>query len=110
MLTEAQRLQMLTAMGIDVYRLRNPAASDVREVRIFLDARARVCVSGVVDVASLSWLPPALRIAAAELRIELAPADDGVLLPGATLPSDAAAKRALWQALKPLARRLRAVN
>ncbi|MBS0569409.1 MAG: hypothetical protein JSS28_02285 [Proteobacteria bacterium] len=107
MLAESQRVAMLAAMGIDVYRLRAAPAS--ASWRIFIDTRGRACVCGS-GTASFAWLPPALGIALADLHCAAADADvpdDHVKLVVGTPPPDPAGKRALWQALKPLARRLR---
>ena len=105
--TEQQRAAMLAAMGIDVYRLRNAAAKSSGTVRIFIDAQARVCVSGASEDVTLPWLALALRIPGAQIHYGAADATDGVTLDGSALPRDAAGKRRFWLALKPLARRLR---
>lgn len=108
MLAEAQRAAMLAAMGIDVYRLRGAAAEESSgAVQIFIDAQARVCVSGARDDAAFPWLPLALRVPSAAVRYGEAEAANAVTLEDGALPRDAAGKRTLWQALKPLARQLR---
>ncbi len=107
MLAETQRTAMLAAMGIDVYRLRGAVADSSGNVRIFIDAQARVCVSGARDNASFAWLPLALRIPVAQVCYGEAEGADAVSLDGSALPRDAAGKRNLWQTLKPLARRMR---
>lgn len=104
--TEQQRTAMLAAMGIDVYRLREAANEPSRAVQIFIDAQARVCVSGAGDEAALAWLPSVLRIPAARVYCGEVEGEDTVTLDGDKLPRDAAGKRRLWQALKPLAHRL----
>ena len=107
MLAEAQRTAMLAAMGIDVYRLRGVAGESSLAVQIFIDAQARVCVSGVRADASIVWLSLALRVPAAQVRYGETGATDGVALDTCVMPRDGTGKRNLWQALKPLARQLR---
>ena|SRR5215469_12790371 len=108
MLTETQRAAMLAAMGIEVYRLRTapvPSAS----VRIGLDAQACVCVGGIDDESAeqlFAMLPPTLGVARGRLRREGIAAEAAIELDASRLRGDARAKRALWNALKPLARRL----
>ena len=68
-------------------------------------------MSGASSEAAWTWLPLALRVRATQIRfVEADAADsaapDGVAIAGGALPRDAAGKRALWQALKPLARKL----
>ncbi|MBU6198553.1 MAG: hypothetical protein KGI64_09600 [Xanthomonadaceae bacterium] len=104
--TEQQRAAMLAAMGIDVYRLRHAAAESPGAARIFIDAQTRVCVSGASEDVALPWLSLALRIPAAQIHYTAVDTADGVVLDGGALPRDAAGKRRLWLALKPLARRL----
>lgn len=97
---------MLAAMGIDVYRLRNRAASVGDAVQIFIDAQTRVCVRGAHDATALAWLARALRVPVARITLAETAAGDGVMLDEGALPRAAAAKRKLWQSLKPLARQL----
>ena len=164
MLDEGQRLQVLAAMGVDVYQLRGPSgAASAAGVAPTAGGResdganaigavsvdvAAVCVRGVraeLRIARLfANLPRALGVGAAQLTwIEMAA--DGTLpaLPDVPcylfagsvvaracaaqlsltqqnqaaiavcaepheLLAGAPARRALWQAIKPLARRLRA--
>ena len=109
MTTEAQRSAMLAAMGIDVYRLRAAPASGV-PMRVGVDARACVCVGNIDGESAerlLGLLPAALGVADERLRREVAGADSIIEIDASCLRGDAKAKRALWQSLKPLARRLR---
>jgi hypothetical protein len=107
---EAQRMAMLGAMGIDVYRLRtSPAAA--APLRVGVDARAYVCVDGGDEESAerlLAVLSAALGVARARVTRE-AVADDGAIIEidASALRANGAAKRGLWNALKPLARRLR---
>jgi len=155
MLDDGRRLEILAAIGVDVYRLRAavPAASaqDVATPAIGTASSnvsriAVVCARGVrdagngtsplrpilralgVDEAAAHWVeisgdrpPGALPDLPAYLMIGATAAHAAsqqltltrqqhvtiVITPEAdAMPRDAAAKRALWQALKPLARRL----
>jgi DNA polymerase III psi subunit len=149
MLDEASRLEVLAAIGIDVYRLR---AADVARATSPVAKAGQLVVAcahgagrdpslarllpqllralGIDDAAvhriktaadgSLAALPQApaylmigaatARACSAQLSIEQQNALTLVVIddePAAAL-RDAAAKRALWQQLKPLVRRLRA--
>ncbi len=108
MATEAQRAMMLSAMGIVVYRLR--AASPAAEpLRLSLDRQSRVCIEGGDDesVQRLhALLPSALGIACERVLRAGGVDDTAIAVDQFALRGDASAKRALWQSLKPLARRL----
>ncbi|MFT3790148.1 MAG: hypothetical protein QM741_03530 [Rudaea sp.] len=149
---DATRLDLLEAMGVDVYVLRTRAASGASSPSVAATGAASprlavVCAHGVRADARLArlfrHLPQALGISAdaidwleADANDELAAAADApaylvfgaamarslgaqlstmqqntatiaVTADAARLPGDAAGKRALWQTLKPLARRLR---
>ena len=107
--TEAQRSAMLAAMGIAEYRLRVGAASSAT-IRIGVDAHACVCVDGGESAGHLFALLPA-SLGVARERVRDAAAPDGVIeIDASCLHGDARAKRALWSALKPLARRLRGAD
>lgn len=108
--TDSQRTAMLAAMGIEVWRLRGAAAASTTAVAVFADARAQVCVSGASSEAAFAWLPLALRVRAANIRFVDHDAPEAIAIADGALPRDAAGKRALWQALKPLARRLHEAN
>ena len=153
MLDDGRRLEILAAIGVDVYRLRaaardaatpapsGAAAAPAARIAIVCARAARAGSSGKspltpilralgVDAAAANWiettgdggagtlpdLPAYLMIGAAAARaasqqLTLTQQQQAtiVVTPEAdALPRDAAAKRALWQALKPLARRLRA--
>lgn len=104
--TEAQRSAMLVAMGIDVYRLR-AAPPTAGPVRIGVDAQACVCVDGGESAERLfALLPAALGIERERVR-DAEVADDVIEIDASAIRGDAKAKRALWQSLKPLVRRLR---
>jgi hypothetical protein len=103
--TEAQRSAMLAAMGIDVYRLR-VAADTSASMRIGVDAQACVCVDGRESAERLFALLPA-SLGVARERVRAAAVDGAIEIDASCLRGDARAKRALWSALKPLARRLR---
>ena len=103
--TEAQRRAMLAAMGIDVYRLR-AAPPTAGPMRIGVDAQACVCVDGGEFAERLFALLPA-SLGVARERVRAAAVDGAIEIDAACLRGDARAKRALWLALKPLARRLR---
>ena len=144
MLAEVQRLTMLQAMGIDVYRLRTAEAA--ASVLTFDDvAVADVSVAVIGKSAAIparfrAQLPRALGVAerhlqwcdvaaarlpedaaayvvigtegARALGIQLSTLQQNATVIAATAEPDAllrdgAAKRALWQILKPVARRLR---
>ena len=144
MLLEAQRLSVLQAMGIDVYRLRmadTPATAPARDAAAV--TAATVAVIGKRDAISArlqAQLPRALGIAnervqwgdvsaahlpgnaaayvvigtagARALGVHLSTMQHNATVIAATaepaaLLRDGAAKRALWQILKPVARRLR---
>ena len=144
MLAEAQRLSVLHAMGIDVYRLRAPDAPASASARDdAADAGATVAVIGKRDAIPArlqAQLPRALGVAnervhwgdvtaahlpenaaayvvigtegARALGVQLSTMQQNATLIAATaepavLLRDGAAKRALWQILKPVARRLR---
>lgn len=108
MLADAQRAAMLAAMGIDVYRLRTAPTSGA-PVRVGMDAQACVCV-GDIDGASaerlFALLPAVLGVARERLRSEVAGADSLIEIDASAVRGDGQAKRTLWRALKPLARRL----
>ena len=104
--TEAQRSAMLAAMGIDVYRLR-AAPPSAGPMRIGVDAQACVCVDGGESAERLlAMLPAVLGIGRERVR-EAEAAEDIIEIDASAIRGDARAKRALWQSLKPLARRLR---
>jgi hypothetical protein len=159
MLADAQRLDMLAAMGVDVYRLRGTSAASAHEVAVgatrhesigheVADAQVVVvCARDQRHAATharlLAALPRALGVAPSALGWLEAGADGSLGAPppasayivlgtslirslGAQLSTkqqsattiavcadpgglirDGAAKRQLWQALKPVARRLR---
>lgn len=112
MLAEAQRTAMLAAMGIDVYRLRNATVLPA-PIRIGVDAQACVCVDGDDGESAerlLTLLPVALGVARERVRRAVAGADSLIEIDASALRGDASARRALWWALKPLARRLREVD
>ncbi|MGH8042696.1 MAG: hypothetical protein ACREPN_11690 [Rudaea sp.] len=113
MLAETQREAMLAAMGIEIYRLRSAATATLR---IFLDARACVqvaCTPHVREDAAVArlftLLPVALSVADACVQWcdEDAPCSGGIDIDAAAVHGNGMAKRALWQALKPLSQRLR---
>jgi hypothetical protein len=160
MLDESRRLQVLAAMGVDVYHLRSVASTAAlalpTEVREGVDTAVGAASVNVVAVCArgartdlrlarlFAQLPRALGIAASRLAwVELS--DDGTLSALPNVPcylfvgsviaragaaqlslmqqsqttiavcaeprellAGAPARRALWQAVKPLARRLRA--
>ena len=96
MLAEAQRASLLQAMGVDVYCLRGGAALAVEHAAgISVEAAMAVCARAL-GVHLSTMQQNATAIAA-------------VGEPAALL-RDGAAKRALWQALKSVARRLRAMT
>jgi DNA polymerase III psi subunit len=150
MLDDGRRLELLAALGIDVYRLRRndaapapaPAATASAAVRLVVacsgaarrDARiahrlGQALRAVAVDASEVAWVDAGVGGAVAEL-----PAAQAYLMCGAAIaracsallpidrqqaatiavsadPADWArdpsARRTLWQALKPLARRLR---
>lgn len=109
MLAEAQRTAMLAAMGIDVYRLRAPAVI-AAPLRIGLDAHRCVCVDGGDDDSAgrmLALLPCVLGVARERVARDAVSDDDTIVVDVSALRGTGADKRKLWQALKPLARRLR---
>ena len=107
--TEAQRSAMLAAMGIDVYRLRVGAAASAT-IRIGVDAQDCVCVDGGDSAARLlALLPVSLGVARERVR-DAAALDGAIEIDASCLRGDARAKRALWSALKPLARHLRGAD
>lgn len=144
---DARRLELLAAIGIDVYRLRERGAGEHEPEGITVDARLVVaCLRSVrrdarsahrlaqvvraLGVASgaVRWIEADARAAAmdlpdvpaylmigadaartcsAQLSLEQQAAAAIAVMPETgMLPGDAAARRALWQVLKPLARRL----
>ena len=144
MLAEAQRLSVLQAMGIDVYRLRTAAASasasTFDDVAIADAAVAVIGKSTAIPARFQAQLPRVLGVAerhvqwcdvaaarlpedaaayvvigtegARALGIQLSTMQQNATVIAATaepeaLLRDGAAKRALWQILKPVARRLR---
>jgi len=144
MLLEAQRLSVLQAMGIDVYRLRMadaPATAPARDAAAVHGATVAVIGKRDAIPACLqAQLPRALGIAnecvqwgdvsaahlpenaaayvvigtegARALGVQLSTMQQNATVIAATaepaaLLRDGAAKRALWQILKPVARRLR---
>ena len=157
MLDDGRRLELLAAIGIDVYRLRRPVgeaapagdpvaapadrsagdsgrlaivcqrdvrvagrsklpiAALLRALRVGADAVTWVETSTDGSVSALPDLPAYLMIGAAAARaasaqLKLTQQQRATIVvtdEAPTLLRDAAAKRALWQALKPLARRLR---
>lgn len=162
MLDESRRLQVLAAIGIDVYHLRSvrESASAAARVPAMFPATVRegvdafgvgvvaVCARGVraeprlarlfaqlpralgIAVSRLTWIEasadgslPALpdvpcylfvgssiaRAGAAQLSLtQQNEATIAVSAEASELPAGAPARRALWQVLKPMARRLRA--
>jgi hypothetical protein len=140
MLAETQRLSVLQAMGIDVYRLRpadapasrdEAAASDaivaVIGRRDAIPARLPAQLSRALGIAAqrLQWcemggarLPENAAAyvvigteAARSLGVQLSTMQQNATVIAATaepaaLLRDGAARRALWQILKPVARRL----
>ncbi|HZW51803.1 MAG TPA: hypothetical protein VFF05_08075 [Rudaea sp.] len=107
--TEAQRSAMLAAMGIDVYRLRASPATAV-PLRVGVDARTCVCVDGSDDASVerlLAMLPAVLGIARERVSRDIVADDGAIVVDASALRANGAAKRVLWQSLKPLARRLR---
>jgi hypothetical protein len=137
MLAEATRLSMLQAMGIEVYRLRAVAAPvhlrahDAKIVVVgaadAVPARLRMQLPGALGVAAerVHWYDVGASVpddaagyvvigteAARALGVQLSTMQQNTAIiaataePAALLP-DGAAKRALWQVLKPVARRLR---
>ena len=109
MLAEAQRASMLAAMGIEVYRLRAAPASTA-PLRIGVGARSCVCVDGGDDDSAgrlLALLPCVLGVARERVSRDAVAGDDGIVVDISALHGNGADKRKLWQALKPLARRLR---
>ena len=113
MLADAQRIAMLAAMGIDTYRLR-AAPLRAAPVRVGVDANACVRVDGVDNESAerlLALLPAVLGIARERVWREEAvavTAQTGIEIDASALHGDAQARRALWNCLKPLARRLQA--
>ena len=144
MLAEAQRLSMLRAMGIEVYRLRAVGAEEAAAVTAGAGANiAVICAAAALAMPLRAQLPRVLGIAAQRVRwcdfsgsglpedaaAYVAIGTEAARALGAQLstmqqnrsiiattaePSDllrdGAAKRALWQVLKPVARRLRSVG
>ncbi|HMM57565.1 MAG TPA: hypothetical protein PKD77_08270 [Rudaea sp.] len=112
MATEAQRSAMLAAMGIDVYRLR-AAPTPAAPLCVSLGERSCVCVDGgdAESVQRLHDLLPATFGIARERVVPGACANDlAIVVDESALRGSAAGKRALWQALKPLARRLHGLD
>ena len=112
MLAEAQRAAVLAAMGIDVYRLRASAAT-ATPLRIGLDARSGVCVDGGDDDSVgrlLALLPCVLGVAHERVARDAVAGDGAIVVDVSALRGNGADKRKLWQALKPLARQLRAAD
>lgn len=112
MATEAQRAVMLAAMGIEVYRLRT-APSVAAPLCIALDGHACVCVDGEEDdsVERLCGvLPAALGVARERVLRGAVAADGAIVIDVSALRGNAAVKRALWETLKPLARRLQRIG
>ncbi len=112
MATEAQRSAMLAAMGIDVYRLR-AAPTPAAPLCVSLGERSCVCVDGgdAESVQRLHDLLPATFGIARERVVSGACANDlAIVVDESALRGSAAGKRALWQALKPLARRLHGLD
>jgi len=139
MLVEAQRMSMLQAMGIDVYRRRAPSALPTAGAAARTHAIVVVAENAGVPAQFRMQLPRALGIAAQCVHwcdVVATMADDAtgyvaigtqaaralgtqlstmqqnrsVIATTAEAPalfSSGAAKRALWQTLKPVARRLR---
>ena len=133
---EAQRLSMLQAMGIEVYRLRSVAAPVperahaatvvVVGVADAVPARLRMQLPGALGVAGerVHWYEIGASVpddaagyvvigteAARALGVQLSTMQQNTAIIAATaepaaLLHDGAAKRALWQVLKPVARRL----
>jgi len=142
MLAEAQRLPMLRAMGIDVYRLRAVVAQAAVAEPVAGAAKVAVCMPDVLPARFRTQLPRALGIAedrlqwfdigvpvpgdatayvvigteaARALGVQLSTMQQNTAIIAATaepaaLLQGGAAKRALWQVLKPVARRLRERN
>ena len=134
MLAEAQRVSMLRTMGIEVYRLRAVAAPVPRRaadvvVVATLDAvsprlcaqlpralgvpaeRVRWCDIGASAPDGAAGYVVIGTEAARALGVQLSTMQQNTAIIAATaepamLLRDGAAKRALWQILKPLARRL----
>ena len=112
MLAEMHRIALLAAIGIDTYRLR-AAPEPAMSVRIGVDANACVCVDGIDNESAerlLRLLPAALGIARERVRshAEAGAANDVIEIDASAVHGDAQARRALWNCLKPLARRLQA--
>ena len=92
MLDEAQRAALLQAMGVDVYCLRGSEQAIGHAGGTSVEAAVAVCARSLG--VSLSTMQQNAKTIAS-------------IGEPATLLRAAAAKRALWQALKPVARRLR---
>ena len=140
MLAETQRLALLRAMGIDVFRLRaaDPpaavpaAAAQATNVAVIcgrdaVPARFKTQLPRALGIAQerLLWLDPGAAVPAAAaayvvvgteaaraLGVQLSTMQQNTCVIAATaeaaeLLHGAAAKRALWQVLKPVARRVR---
>jgi hypothetical protein len=142
MLAETQRLALLQAMGVEVYRLRTAAAQAQVDPR---EPNGGVAVIGALNTVPArlrAQLPRALGIgtehvhwcdvgagapgdasayvvigteAARALGVQLSTMQQSTSIIAATaeapaLLRDGAARRALWQALKPVARRLRGIH
>lgn len=107
MATEAQRSAMLSAMGIDIYRLRAAPVTSA-PLRIALDGRSQVCVDGDDESSArlLAVLPSVLGVARERVTRDAVDDAAAIAVDACAMHGGAAAKRALWQALKPLARRL----
>lgn len=112
MATEAQRAMMLCAMGIEVYRLR-AAPSAVAPLRIALDGRSCVCVDGDDGESAerlCGLLPAALGVARERVSRGAVADDSAIVVDMSALCGGAGVKRALWETLKPLARRLQGIE
>jgi hypothetical protein len=142
MLAETQRVSILRAMGIEVFRLRAAAAPDAVVEAGFGSAQVVVvCTSQAVPGRFRAQLPYALGIAPERVRwcereaeapedaaayvvigteaaralgVQLSTMQQNRSIIAATadvpdLLRDGSARRALWQSLKPVARRMREV-
>lgn len=107
MATETQRATMLSAMGIEVYRLR------AAPLRVALDGRSCVCVDGDDGESAerlCGILPAALGVARERVLRGAVADDSAIVINMSALCGAAAVKRALWETLKPLARRLQRIE
>ena len=112
MLDDGRRLEVLAAIGIDVYRLRAPAvaAAPVHSASQPADSPSDTVAGPRLAIAcsAAARREPGFARASAHLSLEQqASATIAVSAEGAEMFRDAAARRATWQALKPLVRRLR---